>query len=126
VVILLKFLFLLFPQGYPGLVVAVEAGYYYVRLPFLFYPHAAVVTLHEQRVAFFADLMFVHGGKGNFCGHGNFSGVCYVAAGKLRVLVVSAFGFLEENLNALPSYLLCGGFHVFFAFCACSIGLQLI
>ena len=80
-VILLKFLFLLFPQGYPALVTAVEASYYYVRLPFLFYPHAVVVTLHEQRIAFSADLAFVHCGKGDSCGHGDFSCVCDVAAG---------------------------------------------
>src|SRR3989304_2531056 len=59
VVILLKFGFLLFlPQDQAGLAAAVEAGYYDVRLSFLLYAHAAVVALHEQRVAVFADLAF--------------------------------------------------------------------
>jgi hypothetical protein len=59
VVILLKFDFLLLlSQDYACLAAAVEAGYYDMRFSFLFYAHAAVVALHEQCVAVFADLPF--------------------------------------------------------------------
>jgi hypothetical protein len=59
VVILLKFDFLLFlSQDYAGLTAAVEACYYDVRLSFLLYAHTAIIALHEQRVAVFADLAF--------------------------------------------------------------------
>jgi hypothetical protein len=59
VVILLKFDFLLLlSQDDARLTAAVEASYYHMRLPFLLYAHAAVVALHEQRVAVFADLPF--------------------------------------------------------------------
>src|SRR3989304_10363786 len=59
VVILLKFDFLLFlSQEYARLISAFEARYYDVRLSLWLYAHAAVVALHEQRVAVFADLPF--------------------------------------------------------------------
>jgi hypothetical protein len=56
VVILLKFFVLLFSQIHAGLIAAVEAGNYDVRLPFLFYPNPNVNALNEEGIAFLAGL----------------------------------------------------------------------
>jgi len=113
VVILLKFDFLLLlPQDYTCLTAAVEASDYYMRLSFLLYAHAAVVALHEQRVAVFADLPLKRDWKAYSCGHGYLLGGLYVAARQLRVCPVSFLGLLKEYLNALFGYLFCGGVHL--------------
>ena len=95
-VILLKFDFLLFlPQDYACLVAAVEAGDYDVRLSFLLYAHTAVIALHEQRVAVFADLPLKRDWKAYPGGHGYLSGGLYVAARQLGVCAVGFLGLLK-------------------------------
>jgi hypothetical protein len=108
VVILLKsLLLLLLPQEHPRLVTAVEAGYYYVRLPFLFYPNTAIGALHKQHIAVLAYLAPVGCWQAYFCGHSYFSCSFNVAAGKLRIILVNFFSLLKENLNSLSGNLLC-------------------
>jgi hypothetical protein len=89
-----------------------------MRLPFLPYPHPTVVAMHKQHMAVFADLTLVHRWERDFRCHSYFSGSCNVTAGKLRIVTVDAFSFLEENLYSLSGYLLCSGPHVHVAFCS--------
>jgi hypothetical protein len=105
-------LFLLFPQGYTGLETTVEAGYYYMRLSSLPYPHPAIIPLHEQHMAVFADLALVHCWEGYSRSHSYFSGNCDVASGKLRIIAVDAFSLLKENLDAVSGYLFYSRPHV--------------
>jgi hypothetical protein len=109
---LLKSFLLPLPQGYPRLVTAVEAGYHYVRFPFLPYPHPTVVALNKQHVAVLAYLAPVHHGQAYFRGHSYFTCSFYVAARQLRIIAVDFFSLLEENLDSLSGYLLPVGFHL--------------
>ena len=112
-VILLKFDFLLFlSQEYARLISAFEARYYDVRLSLWLYAHAAVVALHEQRVAVLADLPLKRDWKAYSCGHGYLSRSLYVAARQLRVCAIRFLGLLKEHLNALFGYLFCSGVHL--------------
>jgi hypothetical protein len=75
VVILLKFVFLLFlSQEYTRLIAAAETRNYDVGLSFLLYSHAAIVTRHKQHVAVFADLTFIIYWQAYFRSHSYFSG----------------------------------------------------
>jgi hypothetical protein len=94
------------------LIAAVEACYYDVGLSFLLYAYAAVVALHEQRVAVLADLPFKRYWQAYSRGHRYLSGGLYVASGQLRIGIVCVLGLLEEDLYALFSYLLCGRVHL--------------
>jgi len=109
---LLKSLFLLFPQGYTRLETTVEAGYYYMRLSSLPYPHPTIIPLYKQHMAVFADLALVHRWEGYSRSHSYFSGSCDVASGKLRIIAVDTFSFLKENLNTVSGYLFCSRPHV--------------
>jgi hypothetical protein len=83
-----------------------------MRLPSVPYPHPAIIPLHKQHMATFADLALVHFWEGYSCGHSYFSGSYDVASGKLRMIAVDAFSFLKENLDAVSSYLFCSRPHV--------------
>jgi hypothetical protein len=82
-----------------------------MRLPFLLYPHAAVVTLHKQHVAVLADLTPLQRGQAYFRSHSYFTRSLHVAARQLRILTVDFLSLLEKNLDSLPSYLLRVGPH---------------
>jgi hypothetical protein len=119
---LLKSLFLLlFPQEQPCLVTAIKAGYYYVRLPFLFYPHPAIGALNKQRIAVLADLAPVYRWQPYFCGHSYFTCSLDVAAGKLRIITVDFFSLLKKNLDSLSCNLFCGWLHFDTSLSSCII-----
>ena len=77
-----------------------------MRLPFLLYPHPAIVTLHKQHVTVLADLTPLQCGQAYFRGHSYFTRSLHVAARQLRILTVDFFSLLEKNLYSLSSYLL--------------------
>jgi len=109
VVILLNFfLLLLLSQRDAGLPAAAEAGYHNVGLPFLSYANAAVLSIHEERVAVLACSSPEVYGQSDFGCHGDFSRRANVASGQFRTCRVDGFCLLEENANALFCYLLCG------------------
>ena len=89
-----------------------------MRLPFLPYAHAAIVTLHKQQIAALAYLTLIRCWEGYFCGHSYFSGSYNIAARELRIITVDAFSFLEQNLDSLSGNLLCGRFHVYVSLCS--------
>jgi hypothetical protein len=112
VVILLNFHILLaFLQGYSGLVAALQARYDDVRLPFLPYPHAAVLTMNEKRVAPLARTPTELEWEADFGCHSDFSGSHDVARGQGRVRFARGIRLFEEDLNALFGDLLRGRLH---------------
>jgi hypothetical protein len=83
-----------------------------VRLPFLLYPHSAVVTLQKQRVAVLADLAPLQCGQAYFRSHRYLTRSLHVAARQLRILTVDFPSLLEKNLDSLSSYLFRVGPHL--------------
>ena len=112
VVILLNFFLLLLPpQQDAGLPAAAETGYHNVGLPFLSYANAAVLSIHEERVAVLAGSAPEVYGQADFGCHGDFPRRANVAGGQLGVGLVNLVCLIEENAYALLRYLFCARVH---------------
>ena len=72
-----------------------------MRLPFLPYPHAAVLPMNEERVAPLARASTELGWEADFGCHSDSSGSHDVARGQGRVRFARGIRLFEEDLNAL-------------------------
>jgi hypothetical protein len=102
------FLLLLPPQRDAGLPAAAEARNHNVGLPFLSYANAAILTVHEERVAVLAGSAPEVYWQADFGCHGDFPRGAHVAAGQAWISLVNFVCLFEEYAYALFGYLLCG------------------
>ena len=77
-----------------------------MRFSFLSQANSAVATLHEKRVALFAYLTAIFLWQPNLRRHSYSPSNLDVATGKARIGTVDILRLLEENSNAMFSYLL--------------------